>query len=314
MRCWVAILAVVVLAGADNPNELLGELRSTSRVERIAAARKLAEFPELPESSVDAILGFIKREVDSVTTPPGTAKGYKFTVKTEPPDVGEIVTFTRIKGTPGAYFGRDFVMAGGIKIDNYYNFGFAGAAGSHYSFSFTPFNPDGSLSVENEGIYMLRGIGTVLAETMTRSEEKNGNMLAIRLKCKIDPGRCQGDVSNALHSIEVVDWQFSVADGKGWMPWAYEGIFIGCRMLFLTGKPSIPKCLDLILAENEYQSEKADLFLRTSVIFYLSKLPRTNRILIAKQIQNRVRRVKSERVKAWARRASSSVSMGVFSW
>ena len=206
-----------------------------------------------------------------------------FKIPTDP----DAVSFARIKADPAKYTGREFTLIGGLRTSDYYNYGYKDAADTHYSFEFQEMKSDGTVMGPSVPIYGLRLMATSLAERATVVEEQNSASLAIRLRCTIEPERLQGDASSALETIEAKDWSFfSTRLGK-WLPWSYQGVTLGWALLFKTGKEARNACLDLIMADSDFQGEKADTILRGTAIAVLLKLPKIDRQAVYKSLPAR---------------------------
>jgi hypothetical protein len=93
--------------------------------------------------------------------------------------------------------------------------------------------------------YMRRFDGAALAERITRVEERQHSVaMAVRLRCVIHRERLEGDLSEAVDSIEVTDWQALSDDVKSWMPWTFEGIGLGYKLMSKAGNASTSTCLE----------------------------------------------------------------------
>lgn len=308
-----AIIAGTILQAQDTgkpavPAKLLRDLASGERPVRIAAAKALDREESLPESAIDPIVTYLKSEVRQAVVPdPGATHDIarpSGPISTSPEDL----SLARIKAKPSDYIDGSFYLIGIIKVSDYYNFGHAKAASTHYSFRLSLVGGDGNTVSGSVPIYALRFRGAALAEQVTRAEER-GIPLVVRLKCTIPQAYCKRP-DEATESIEATDWQFLEADGKSWRPSAYGGIRLAGRLLYKTGKPSVPKVLDLIMEEQRFYDERADLMLRANAVSYLLELPKADRGLAMKWLPQRARRTKSARAKLWAARTYKSLAKG----
>src|SRR5262249_19561795 len=93
-------------------------------------------------------------------------------------------------------------------------------------------------------------------------------------------------------------------------PWTYDSIARGFALLFKTGKPSVTRCLDLIMDENIFQDERADTLLKGSAVGYLLVLPAKERGLVFKRIPQRLKRTRSALARRWGQRAHDSLASG----
>jgi hypothetical protein len=94
------------------------------------------------------------------------------------------------------------------------------------------------------------------------------------------------------------------------LPWSYHGVTLGWALLFKTGKEARNECLDLVMAESDFQGEKADAILRTTAIAVLLELPKLDRQAVYKALPARAKKAKSPRARAWASKAYRSLSAG----
>jgi len=292
-------------------NELISSLTSPDRLMRCSAAESLSNFAQIPDTAVPGIVYYLKLEIEQAMLPETGAK--RADPSTEKlPVVGDEVSLARIKANPDQYTDRPFVITGGIKVSNYYNYWFDKKASDFYSFDLTPVASDGQVAGQDVPVYVSRFLGTALAERVTRVEERARNTItAVRLRCIIRSERLQGDLSNAVHVIESTDWQVPSSNLKSWMPWTFESIGLGYALMLKTGHSSAQRhLLDLILDEQEFQSPKTDTLLKGLAIEALLRLPAKDRSLAMKQIPNRAKRSKSAVAKAWAGRTQKSLSLG----
>jgi hypothetical protein len=292
-------------------NEPTSNLNSPDRLKRCSAAESLSKFAQIPDSAVPGIVSYLKLEIEQAMLPETGAK--RAGPSTEIlPVVGDEVSLARLKANPDLYTDRPFVVTGGVKVANYYNYWFDNRASDYYSFDLTPVAADGQVAGQDVPVYVSRFLGTALAERVTRVEERaRDTITAVRLRCIIRPERLQGDVSNAVHVIEATDWQVPSSDLKSWMPWTFESIGLGYALMLKAGHSSAQRhLLDLILDEQEFQSPKADTLLKGLAIDALLRLPAKDRSLAVKQLPNRAKRTKSAVGKAWARRTQNSLLAG----
>jgi hypothetical protein len=309
-----AVLIAVAMIG-QNPDVKLSEsirnLASDDRLERHDACEALKGARSLPESAIEPILSYLKLEVEQAMIPTVGVGRAKVIEIPKLPVVGDEVSIARIKANPDRYIGKSFILAGVLSVSDYYNFGFRDEAANFYSFSMDTADLGGRLGADSVPIYLSRFDGAVLAELVTKIQERKIGVLAgVRLRCKIHRERLEGDLSHAADSIEATDWQVLAPDGKSWMPWTFESIAQGYRLLFLTGKASTAKCLDLIMDEQTFQGEKPDLMLKGTAIMYILGLPAKDRSLVLKRIPPRAKRTKSAVARRWAQRAFNSLTSG----
>jgi hypothetical protein len=313
-----AALMVVLCAQAPAPKDLdrdaiknIALLRSADRGERYRAALSLAKLRSLPESAVEPIVDYIKLQVEDAMVPPAMGRPRVDARVKKVPVTGEETSVSAIKANPGRYIGRTFVLVGGVKASDYYGHGFRDAVGEYYSFTLSELASDGESFLGSTSVYVPRFDGAALAEMVVKTEQQQGGAaLAVRLRCSIRPARIEdGDLRYAADSIEATDWQV-LRPGGEWGPWTFESIGLGYRLLFLTGKNSMLKCLDLIMDEGVYRDEKTDTALKGSAILYLLQLPAKDRTLVFRRVPARAKRARSAVARKWAQRVSESLSTG----
>jgi hypothetical protein len=292
-------------------NGLTNLLVSPDQMKRCLAAQSLSVYPQIPEAAVPHIVSYIKLGIEQAMSPEAVAKREHSTKETLP-IVGDEVSLTRIKANPTQYTDRPFVITGGIKVSDHYNYWFREMASGYFSFELTPVAADGKAAYESTHVYVPRFLGAALAERVTRLEEQSRNTIAaVRLRCVIRSERLEGDVSNALNVIEASDWQVPSSDWESWIPWTFESIGLGYALILKTGHASAQRnLLSLILDEQEFQSPKADTLLKGLAIECLLRLPAKDRGLALKQLPSKAKRTKSVVAKTWARRAQNSLVAG----
>jgi hypothetical protein len=140
-----------------------------------------------------------------------------FELPVDPADV----TLTRIKADPEAYIGNTFTMAGGLEVDDYYNYGYRDASNYYASLRFFALDSKGRLSGASTGIYVSRLIGRPLLGRIVSASEKSERgtrvILGTHLKCTIHLGKIEGDLAHAADAIEILDWQ--IFEGGKFGPW-----------------------------------------------------------------------------------------------
>ena len=104
-------------------NELTSHLNSADRMKRCSAAESLSKLAQTPEVAVPGIVSYVKLEIEQAMLPETGAKRPGESRETLPV-VGDEVSLARIKANPDQYTDRPFVITGGIKVSNYYNFWF----------------------------------------------------------------------------------------------------------------------------------------------------------------------------------------------
>jgi hypothetical protein len=313
MPMMVAVLlATSMLGQARNakPVEVPPLLVSSDRMERNKAAGDLTAMPSIPESALPDIIQYLKLEVAQAMVPDTRPAHQDVQDLDRIPVVGDELSLARLKASADQYIETRFKLAGAITIDDYYNYGFRDAQATHYSFRLTVAAKNGQPD-EPVPIYMSRFKGAALAERITRTQERQANTaMAVRLECIVRRKRIEGDTSHVASSIEATDWQVLTNDGKTWMPWTFDAILLGYDLIGKTGKASIAACMDLIMQEQQFQSEKADTMLKAMAISYLLNLPAKDRTLALRRVSLRAKKVKSPTAKTWTRRLYASLEAG----
>jgi hypothetical protein len=298
---------------APAPADLLAPLVSTDRMERSKAAGKLLALPTIPESALPDIIQYLKLEITEAMVPDTRPARGDSRELDRIPVVGDELSLARLKAEPNKYIEARFKLAGGIIVDDSYGSGFRDSQDGYYSFRLTVIARNGEPD-ESVPVYMSRYKGAALAERITRTQERQPNAaMAVRLECIVRQNRIEGDISNAARSIEATDWQVLDKDGKTWQPGTFEAILLGYDLIRKTGKASVVACMDLVMQEQDFQTEKADTMLRATAISYLLTAPAKDRTLALRRVSLRAKKVKSPTAKAWTRRLYTSLETGKLS-
>lgn len=131
--------------------------------------------------------------------------------------LGDETQLQKIKAAPQEYVGKPFVMTGGIRVDDYYNFGYNEAQSTHYSLRFEQaLGPD--KIGEDCTLYLRRDVGReIVNKILAKSDPQK--LARIRVKAVIDPAHFE---PNGWDCMELLDVQFSTPDYNGWGPWVIE--------------------------------------------------------------------------------------------
>ena len=127
--CLSVTVSVVTPAWSQSREEAdvssrVARLASPDRTGGHAAAVSLQRVKLLPESAIEPIISYLKFEVEQAMVPNTVPNGNDDDRLDSLPVVGDETTLVRIKANPDQYINKPFIVAGGLKIANYYNFGF----------------------------------------------------------------------------------------------------------------------------------------------------------------------------------------------
>jgi hypothetical protein len=132
--------------------------------------------------------------------------------------VGDEASLTKVKANPRDYISKEFVIVGGLAVDNYFNYGYLEAEKTHVSLYLRETRADGSLTGEYAYLYLSRSISAALVEAITKTVDEGYGGKIVRVKVAILRSRNTEGSSSPL--AELLDWQFLNAQGTGWQPWA----------------------------------------------------------------------------------------------
>ena len=129
------------------------------------------------------------------------------------PFIGDETPLAKVMANTDEYVGKTFIVVGGIRVMDYYNYKYKSAKGTHVSFDFTEVRMGGSRG-DSMRLYARRSIAGPLVEEVSRASSP-GLTKAVRAKITILPERYSGSSNMA----ELLDWQFLSPDHKSWGPW-----------------------------------------------------------------------------------------------
>jgi len=129
------------------------------------------------------------------------------------PFIGDETPLAKVMANTDEYVGNAFIVAGGIRVTDYYGFKYKFAKQTHVSFRFTEVRMGGSWG-DSMHLYAIRSIAGPLVEEVSRASSA-GLTKAVRAKITILPERYSGSSDMA----ELLDWQFLNPDHKSWGPW-----------------------------------------------------------------------------------------------
>ena len=133
------------------------------------------------------------------------------------PYKGDETTLSELKAYPERYVGKQFIICGGLRLDDYYNYIYLTANTTHNSLSFTEYGKHSkSIGTESAHLYLRKGKGARVLEPVRQIGEKykeaNYDKLA---RVKVTLLTLKG---NDWDMLEVLDAQFTT-DDKTWGPW-----------------------------------------------------------------------------------------------
>jgi hypothetical protein len=153
-------------------------------------------------------------------------------VDTKGQDIPHLEDETRlveIKANPGEYVGKVFILCGGIKIDDYYNFSYRDSAITYYSLRFIEAGKTELIPRNVCHLYLLKTKGRSIVDRMAHLEasantnNKPAAFVLVRVKATIAPGwYLRGDSDLHWDMMEVLDIQSRDEATNAWKPWIIE--------------------------------------------------------------------------------------------
>lgn len=133
------------------------------------------------------------------------------------PVVGDETSLVKVKANPRDYVGKEFILVGGLKVIDYYNYGYGEAKRTHVSLSLREVRADGTYTQNDISLYLSRSVSKKLVEAITKVVAGGYGAKLVRAKVTILPHRYEEGESMMA---EMLDWQFRNAAGTGWRPYA----------------------------------------------------------------------------------------------
>jgi hypothetical protein len=309
--------------------ELIKQLRLDDHAKREEAAKSLSQLQSLPDSALNPVISFLGLEAVHALRWTGGPR-QKVEVL---PVVGDEFLLENFNAAPMRYIDRPFVTTGSLTRPTYGHPSFAlswqffAANDAYNSFGVGLSGVDGRSRAGGVTVHMPRYMGSLLADQMENALRTQGD-IKIRFRCIIQLANIDRSITEhpqltshqnrnpaafALLFVEATDWQVLAPDGKTWLPWTYEDISLGFRLLSRVGKPSHPRAIDVVTQEVPLPDLRADALLREMAILNVLRLPAKDRAAAARMAQTRLRRARSPSVETWARRAYNSLVNGQLS-
>ncbi len=239
--------------------ELMRRLKLTDHANRTDAAKAVVRMQSLPESALNPVVSYLGLEAIEALRWKEGPRG-KIEVL---PVVGDEVSLDRFKAAPMRYINRPFVVAGWLERSSNDNFQFHAARDAYKSFSVKLAGLDGRSGGGLLNVHIPRYIGSLLTDHLEDAVNRQDG-IKIRFRCMIQSANIdrhfkffveigqprsvtQTDIATfGRELIEATDWQVLAPDGKSWMPWTLEHIYVGFRLLSKVGKPPHPRAIDLV--------------------------------------------------------------------
>ncbi len=156
-------------------------------------------------------------------TAPAGLGGEPAAVKKVPHSKDE-TSLVAIKANPEKFVGTTFILCGGIKVDDYYNFAYLNSQDTHYSLDFVEVGEDTATTTGKRAhLYFPKKIGAALIDLAVKFEkEHHGEHYLMRIRATLDRDAFARD--KQWDTMEMLDWQFVTKDYTDWQPWALQKI------------------------------------------------------------------------------------------
>lgn len=144
-----------------------------------------------------------------------SSRGFAAEPEKKVPFEGDEVTLVDIKANSKNFVGKQFVICGGIHIDDFFNWEYDNAVHTHNSIRFRQVGKDSRLTREDAHLYLLRKGGAPIIEKLVAAEKNNPGVgfFLVRARVAILPDRYDPD---AWNYFELLDIQFITKNWKGW--------------------------------------------------------------------------------------------------
>ena len=136
------------------------------------------------------------------------------------PVVGDETPLLKLKANPRDYIRKEFIVAGALRVQDYYNYGYSEAKDTHVSLRLQEVRPNGSYTGEDISLYLSRPVSKELVEAVTKTVAGGYGAKLVRVKVTI-LGRRYDEGASMMG--ELLDWQFVNAERTAWQPWALGG-------------------------------------------------------------------------------------------
>jgi hypothetical protein len=279
-----------------DPDEPLEKsLTSLNREVRVRAIEDAKSLRVVPTDLIAPLIECGKRQVvDAVVAGP-VAEPMAF--KAIPLD-GDETTLTRINLDPREYIDKRFYLVGGVRLGNRYGRHYRQT--EYYALDFYPVDRSGTLNTSiSVGVFVDRGPGSALTGRLLRGDETGMPGILIRATCTVKDNMI-GQDSEAIDSIEILDWQFLQDNGKRWSPKVLDTASLPFVLAAQAGPDAITPLLDVITAESEYRDKATDAMTRACAVSALSSMSRKSRETAFAKLNNRSKTLKGDLARSWA--------------
>ena len=175
-----------------DPNKIAERKAEALRQQQMRDAQRQAEYDRVREANSGSTIRVIPYE-------------------------GDETPIQKIIAEPQAAIGKTLIVCGGVTSENYYNYNYMYASGTHYSLRFTQLNPN-LTGGDSLAIYALRLLAKPLVNSITDAQAEGKAGKLVRLKITVTPRSFEdGQFSE---NAELVDWQTLNPDKASWSPWA----------------------------------------------------------------------------------------------
>jgi hypothetical protein len=139
------------------------------------------------------------------------------TITNKLPLFGDEISVAELKAFPRKYLGVPVVILGGLKTENYYNYGYNDADITHFSLGFLESTEDAKSNGERLTVYGRRDMAEPLVARILQ-KQKQGGYKGVRLKIEIT-GRSFSRGGAFNENAELLGWQFLHPTENKWEDW-----------------------------------------------------------------------------------------------
>lgn len=271
-------------------------LLSANRAERLAAAREMAKTVKLDAKDVPVLINFAEIEITSAlhsSPAPKEKRPLKL-------DFTDAVPLTKLKAKPQDFVGKDFVVIGRMKVDDYYNYSYGNAEDSHYSFHLDEavLGDDGELtSGEYVNVYSLKQTSSGISDSLSDSREGRIVRVTVSLERYTE--------AEDWKFLELKDVQYLDENGK-WADSQFAGLNLAIELFQKVPVEAAMPLVDLAVED----PATAEGYIKSLLAMRgLGSLSKKDKDLLAKRIYPRLRTEKDKEKAVRLRKAYDALRL-----